>query len=509
MSWYDSKSTAADPDNPTADEQIPATEWNAMVLYLKDKIIDKTVNAAAIGDNKILVYKTSTSTFVFESPSTITSINDIADVTITGTPADNEVLAYDTATSKWINQTAAEAGLALVANVVLEADFAATTFLYATADNTPQPKTVAETLAILSVESGADVTDATNVAAAGAVMDSDISAGEGFLRKTGAGAYTAIKSNMAAAVAPTANEDSGDGYAVGSRWHDTTADKEYVCLDSTVAAAVWTETTVQATTMAALSGTAAAEFLFNTQKIGGIVDPTTAQQGATKNYADTRVATKELTTNFTNNYVLVYKTASGKFEMEEESATTGLPVADTTAIVKGSADGTKLVRFEVDGLTTGTTRVMTVPDKNITLCDTAEVLLLTGGTLSGSVLFSGTPLVKLDMDTHSVVGIAELMLSDAYSRSINAGVINANRSYHMITTEGAGPTDDLDTINNGTAGQILIIKAQDSAHTIVVKNGTGNLKLSADMTLDNQQDTLTLIYDGSNWLEIARSNNGA
>lgn len=49
--------------------------------------------------------------------------------------------------------------------------------------------------------------------------------------------------NLAAAVAPTANEDSGDGYSVGSRWINTTTDKEYVCLDASVGAAVWTETT--------------------------------------------------------------------------------------------------------------------------------------------------------------------------------------------------------------------------------------------------------------------------
>ena len=43
-----------------------------------------------------------------------------------------------------------------------------------------------------------------------------------------------------------------------------------------------------------------------------------------------------------------------------------LPVVDTTAIVKGSADATKLVRIEADGLTTATTRTLTMPDANIT-----------------------------------------------------------------------------------------------------------------------------------------------
>lgn len=39
------------------------------------------------------------------------NLTDLSDVVQTGTPADNELLAYDTGTSKWINQTAAEAGL--------------------------------------------------------------------------------------------------------------------------------------------------------------------------------------------------------------------------------------------------------------------------------------------------------------------------------------------------------------------------------------------------------------
>jgi len=93
------------------------------------------------------------------------------------------------------------------------------------------------------VEALADVTDATNVASAGAIMDGDFTVAEGFMKKNSAGVYEALKSNMSAAVAPTVNEDNGDGYVVGSRWLDTTADKEYICLDMTIGAAVWKETT--------------------------------------------------------------------------------------------------------------------------------------------------------------------------------------------------------------------------------------------------------------------------
>jgi hypothetical protein len=48
-----------------------------------------------------------------------------------------------------------------------------------------------------------------------------------------------LKHNFAGTVAPTVNEDSADGYSVGSRWVDTTNGNRYTCLDNTLGAAVW------------------------------------------------------------------------------------------------------------------------------------------------------------------------------------------------------------------------------------------------------------------------------
>jgi len=50
-----------------------------------------------------------------------------------------------------------------------------------------------------------------------------------------------VLNNFIATVAPTANEDSDDGYAVGSVWINVTGDDIYICVDSTVASAVWLE----------------------------------------------------------------------------------------------------------------------------------------------------------------------------------------------------------------------------------------------------------------------------
>ena len=47
------------------------------------------------------------------------------------------------------------------------------------------------------------------------------------------------RSNRNASTNPTSAEDSGDGYAVGSYWVNTTLDIAYLCVDATLANAVW------------------------------------------------------------------------------------------------------------------------------------------------------------------------------------------------------------------------------------------------------------------------------
>ena len=64
-----------------------------------------------------------------------------------------------------------------------------------------------------------------------------------------------------------------------------------------------------------------------------------------------------------------------------------LPIADSTGVVKGSADPTKILRFEVDGFTAGQTRVATPPDANFTMARTDAAQTFTGDqTFSGNIL---------------------------------------------------------------------------------------------------------------------------
>jgi len=63
------------------------------------------------------------------------------------------------------------------------------------------------------------------------------------------------------------------------------------------------------------------------------------------------------------------------------------PYFDTTVMIKGSVDATKQFRFEADGITTATTRVYTMPDADTTLVGTDFAQTLTNKTLSDSTTF--------------------------------------------------------------------------------------------------------------------------
>lgn len=100
--------------------------------------------------------------------------------------------------------------------------------------------------------------------------------------------------------------------------------------------------------------------------------------------------------------------------------------------------------------------------------------------------------------------------SEKSTLTIVSGVVTATRSFHLIAGEG-GAADDLVTINGGSDGQLLVLRAASDSVTITVKS-TGNIVTAgSDVTLDNHNDTVTLMYDSdlAKWIELSRSNNGA
>ncbi|MEE9401262.1 MAG: hypothetical protein V3V32_04505 [Dehalococcoidia bacterium] len=91
------------------------------------------------------------------------------------------------------------------------------------------------------------------------------------------------------------------------------------------------------------------------------------------------------------------------------------------------------------------------------------------------------------------------------------GAITITAGVHTVETNGGGATDDLDDINGGRTGDILVIVPADATHSVVAKHGTGNLNLAAgiDFTMDEDDDFLILLLVGAVWQEISRSENHA
>ncbi len=97
------------------------------------------------------------------------------------------------------------------------------------------------------------------------------------------------------------------------------------------------------------------------------------------------------------------------------------------------------------------------------------------------------------------------------SVTIATGAVTASGSMIVVDTEGAAASDDLDTINGGATGQILIVQTANTARDVVVKHGTGNIFLSgrADRTLSGTRDKLMLVYTSPEWHELSFGDNSA
>lgn len=101
-----------------------------------------------------------------------------------------------------------------------------------------------------------------------------------------------------------------------------------------------------------------------------------------------------------------------------------------------------------------------------------------------------------------------IALEAAVELTIAVGVITKTKAYHFIDTEGDIATDDLDTINGATDGDILFLEAEHTDRTVILKDGTGNLQLGGDIYLTATGQVVALIFNGTlaKWLPIATFN---
>lgn len=150
------------------------------------------------------------------------------------------------------------------------------------------------------------------------------------------------------------------------------------------------------------------------------------------------------------------------------TSTSGFPAIDTTAIVHGSADPSKKIRFEVDGLSSGQTRVMTVPDRDLTIAPDDVA------TTSAKGLMSAADKTKLD-GLSELSGTANKIAKFTTSTAIGDSIITESGDKIGINTASPQRTIHI----HATAGNSPGIRMTDAD----VAHGITTFGLSTDTVL--------------------------
>jgi hypothetical protein len=126
---------------------------------------------------------------------------------------------------------------------------------------------------------------------------------------------------------------------------------------------------------------------------------------------------------------------------------------------------------------------------------TAGTVAATGAVSAGSVAATGTVQA-------ATVSTAFGQFTAANVLTITQGLtITPASSYQPLASAGNVSTG---VIATGAAGNILMLV--NTADTTITISDTGTLKLSGNLAL-GQFDSVTLISDGTNWVQLATSNN--
>jgi hypothetical protein len=81
--------------------------------------------------------------------------------------------------------------------------------------------------------------------------------------------------------------------------------------------------------------------------------------------------------------------------------------------------------------------------------------------------------------------------------TLATGEITVTQTYHLVDTEGAASSDDLDAINGLDEGQWLILRAANTARTVVIKNGADIVtNTGSDYSLDDDSKWALFIGKG-------------
>lgn len=105
-----------------------------------------------------------------------------------------------------------------------------------------------------------------------------------------------------------------------------------------------------------------------------------------------------------------------------------LTVRDDRFTVQDNGDTTKQVVLDVSGVTTGTTRTLTVPDRNSTIATLGGNQTFTGANSFTGSAWSGGTISNATITVDSIAGFSAATVVTVAGLQISAGVLNTNNS---------------------------------------------------------------------------------
>ena len=186
--------------------------------------------------------------------------------------------------------------------------------------------------------------DLTVIVRGGVTVQSTVGAFSTFAGSALTTALGLTKNNVAAAD-PTVNDDSGDGYAQGSRWLNTTSWGVFICEDATLGAAVWRQLAYMDAPEAYQAGAIIVPFRSPGAQTGSAAQadtiqatPFAVQQRVTLDAVAYRIATAGTTAGGNIKFAIYAMDANGQ-------RCTGTPLAETANIASTTAAGTYVTAF--------------------------------------------------------------------------------------------------------------------------------------------------------------------